>query len=963
MLSGLNKDADGQALVEFALILVVLLTMIFTIVESARLFQGWLTVQNAARAAGRYAITGQFETDCLTVFPPCLDPRVDSIEDEARRTIAGVPVNPNVLVGQPGSLAVEVWGQDEDGVWYPDYAGASGQNVRIQVTYYMPIVTPLLQPIADMVPLTGQVVAINEDFDQFSTSLNTNEPPSTGDIGGPIVVPEADIFITKVVASPDVKAGPPPSIYTIKDVKFDIEVRNKGPFDAENVTINDLLPPNFKYVGYSATRGATCDAPQDPPQITAQINCLLPDLAGDAGRESEKVVYLTITARTPIGPLYEILTNTVSVSMDPTAVDPVPADNVDTAGLELIPHVDLRVTKNDTMDPAIVSVPLTYKVWVRNLGPNTAENVVLTDRLPHNFTYQSYSIGKGSCTVPVPPDRDLLCNIGDLNASSTVLLQVIGIPEVEGLMVNESWATNTIHEDNPYNNSNSENTTVTVVADLEISKSAPAQVDWGENIQYELNVTNNGPSPVNNVDVVDILPEFNGNPAVQYISSSPECTSHAADHVDCLIPSLAVGQNKQLTIDVRAILPGNAVNQVNVTSTAIDPDPVNNWDNASTIIRAISDLSLTKSVAGPAIPGQDLNFTLDVTNNGPSPAPGITLRDTLDPNIELNKSLIFVSGCDSWDLIGNEIVCDINYLNDGATALVNLIVPVKSGVNPSTTELNNNATVTFGDIDPVPGNNGASASTNFEFPANLSITKIGPPQVEVSQDIVYQIQVTNLGPYNAANVVVEDILPAQVSFVSASPAGNCSLQISTVTCTFLQIASGSSLPIQIQTSAVQQGLADNTASATADTIDLDPGDNSATAQTNILPRADVSIDLDLGSTSLNVISNTQFTIGYNVGNVGPSPADNVSINIVTDVPSGDLALFPSTASCTLGSLNGDASIDCNLGQLANGVGLTVDINVSISSPGSYTHSATISTTTSDPNLTNNGPVNGTIEVN
>ena len=198
MLSGLNKDAEGQALVEFALILVVLLTMIFTIVESARLFQGWLTVQNAARAAGRYAITGQFETDCLTVYPPCLDPRVDSIEDEARRTIAGVPVNPNVLVGQPGSLAVEVWGQDEDGVWYPDYAGASGQNVRIQVTYYMPIVTPLLQPIADMVPLTGQVVAINEDFDQFSTSLNTNEPPSTGDIGGPVVVPEADIFITNL---------------------------------------------------------------------------------------------------------------------------------------------------------------------------------------------------------------------------------------------------------------------------------------------------------------------------------------------------------------------------------------------------------------------------------------------------------------------------------------------------------------------------------------------------------------------------------------------------------------------------------------------------------------------------------------------------------------------------------------------------------------------------------------------
>jgi Flp pilus assembly pilin Flp len=222
MLSRLNKEAEGQALVEFALILVVLLTMIFAIIESARLFQGWLTVQNAARAAGRYAITGQFEPDCLTVFPPCLDPRVDSIEDEARRTVAGVPVDPTIIVGQPSSLSVEVWGQDEDGVWYPDYAGASGQNLRIRVTYYMPVVTPLLQPIADMVPLTGQVVAINEDFDQFGSSMNNDEPPSVGNIGGPVVVPEADIFITKVVASPDVISGPPPSIYTIRNVKYDI---------------------------------------------------------------------------------------------------------------------------------------------------------------------------------------------------------------------------------------------------------------------------------------------------------------------------------------------------------------------------------------------------------------------------------------------------------------------------------------------------------------------------------------------------------------------------------------------------------------------------------------------------------------------------------------------------------------------------------------------------------------------
>ena len=48
-----DKKTAGQALVEFSMILVVLLLFMFIIVESGRLFQGWLTVQNAARAGGR----------------------------------------------------------------------------------------------------------------------------------------------------------------------------------------------------------------------------------------------------------------------------------------------------------------------------------------------------------------------------------------------------------------------------------------------------------------------------------------------------------------------------------------------------------------------------------------------------------------------------------------------------------------------------------------------------------------------------------------------------------------------------------------------------------------------------------------------------------------------------------------------------------------------------------------------
>lgn len=59
----------GQALVEFALIIVVLLMVIFLIIEAARIMWAWGTVQNAAREGARYAITGRADRpDCATEF-------------------------------------------------------------------------------------------------------------------------------------------------------------------------------------------------------------------------------------------------------------------------------------------------------------------------------------------------------------------------------------------------------------------------------------------------------------------------------------------------------------------------------------------------------------------------------------------------------------------------------------------------------------------------------------------------------------------------------------------------------------------------------------------------------------------------------------------------------------------------------------------------------------------------------
>ena len=54
----MKTKTRGQALTEFALILPVLLLLLLGIIEGARIVWAYITIQNAAREATRYAVVG-----------------------------------------------------------------------------------------------------------------------------------------------------------------------------------------------------------------------------------------------------------------------------------------------------------------------------------------------------------------------------------------------------------------------------------------------------------------------------------------------------------------------------------------------------------------------------------------------------------------------------------------------------------------------------------------------------------------------------------------------------------------------------------------------------------------------------------------------------------------------------------------------------------------------------------------
>jgi uncharacterized repeat protein (TIGR01451 family) len=116
--------------------------------------------------------------------------------------------------------------------------------------------------------------------------------------------------------------------------------------------------------------------------------------------------------------------------------------------------------------------------------------------------------------------------------------------------------------------------------------------------------------------------------------------------------------------------------------------------------------------------------------------------------------------------------------------------------------------------------------------ADLSITKTGPATAGSNTDITYTISVSNAGPNSASSVVVSDVLPAGLTFVSATPSqGSCS-GTTTVTCSLgtMNLSASATISLVAHT-PINFSSFSNTATVSSATADPTPANNTSTAST------------------------------------------------------------------------------------------------------------------------------------
>lgn len=783
--------------------------------------------------------------------------------------------------------------------------------------------------------------------------------PDPGNNTGTVTTPLGAVADLSIIKSHST------SVIPGTNFSWSIAVHNAGPSDAVNPHVTDTIPSPLTYVSFAGT-GWNC---------TNVGNVVACDMTTPLAAGADAPV-LTLTAATP-SDLGGVIVNSASVTStttDPDLTNNTSTDVIDGPNGGVTPLADLSITKTHVGD-AVAGQSITYDLVVTNHGPsNDPGPITVTDTLPAGMSFAS-SVGSAwGCSAT---GQNVTCTyVGPLPAGATAptLSLVVNVdPAVPaGTLTNQAVVGGGATDPNPGNNGATDPTNVVVSTDLAIVKTASApSFDSGVNPagSFTLQVTNNGPSvAADPIAVLDVLPA--GLSFVSATGTGWDCSFTAPDVTCTTDTDLAPGAAAApITITVSTDpgvgdpTPETLINTAYVSTTdGQDPNQNNDSSSASVTVAATADLSITKThPVDPVNSGQQIPFAITVHNAGPSPAAGpITVTDTL-PN-----GMSFVSASAPWVCTpnGQTVSCvAADGIAPGADAPVLTLTAQLAASEPGGT-YTNTVNVSSSTPDPNPANNTATDNVNAFPSADLAIVKAHVGDATVGSNLVYTLTVTNNGPSDATNVVVDDPLPATLSPISAmGPGWTCTINASDVHCTLPSLAAGQTTVITVTSLVLPTGAygITNTATVSSGTSDPDPSNNTST---DTVEKGSVgTFDLRLSKTlsSYNP-GNAQAVYKLVVSNVGLAPHTG-TITVVDNLPSGLQFVSGSGTGWTI-THSGQRVVATTTQELAPNAETTpllITTKVTAQPGESVENLASVSGGTGEVNLDNNkGSVNLTV---
>ena len=810
---------------------------------------------------------------------------------------------------------------------------------------------------------------VNESHATWNSGKNSTSTATSGAVT--VIEPKLLVQKTKTVGGFGGNVGDP--------VTYTITISNYGltGTDAYDTTLDDVIPAVISGVAIASVVDSTGNATLANFGLTGNTLSTTTPFTVPKGN----TVTITVTG-TLTGPLTagQQIVNTAygewtSLSGNPGQITPNNPNAYERTGsgsttlgqlnnyhasgeTAITPNsADLAVVKTVSNATPNVGDTITFTVTVTNNGPNTAHNVKLTDTFPVSaeLTYVSATPSQGSYNAGTGVWTVGTVNVGAANKQTLTITATVNAPTTAGALPATQTNTATVtgaDEPDPNPGNNTGTATLTpLYADLAVTKTVDnPQPDVGDTITYTVTLTNNGTATATGVEVTDALPAN-----VTFVSATPQSgTTFTPTPTGGLwaVPTIAPGVSLILTITATANATGVSFNTVTITdSSTYDPNERNNTAKTPTDPQE-ADLVVTKTVDNPRPQvGDTITFTVKLQNLGPSTAASVVVADALAGLTGLQIQSVNPS-VGSYNSVSGDWT--VGSVASGAVEALTIVATVLAPSSGQALPQTNTATATSTTTDPNPGNNTDSA-TATPLQADLAVFKIvSDPTPNVGDTITFAIGVANYGPDTATQVVVNDLLPAGVTFVSYQASqgtyvsGTGVWTVGTVTT--------SNFPALVITATVDRPASGvpapvtNTATVSGREYDPNPGNNTDSV-TETPQYADLKVDKQVSDATPNVGDTITYTI--TLTNLGADTATGVTL--LDQVPAG---LQFVSAQPSQGTYAAGTGI-WNVGTVDTSFARTLTIQAIVLAPSSgtpqpQTNTASVQTSNQyDPNPSNN----------
>jgi uncharacterized repeat protein (TIGR01451 family) len=767
------------------------------------------------------------------------------------------------------------------------------------------------------------------------------------------VATSADLAVTK---------SGPATVTAGTTATYMLTVTNKGPSNAQTVSLSDALPSGLLLQSEQQLSGPdafTDTSTGNTPRFNAAT-------MGSGNIDTFQVVAFapsSLASGTPLSDTASVASSTFDSNL---------TNNTFILGETVATSADLSLTKTG---PAFITAgsSATYTITLTNLGPSDAASVALTDAMPAGLTLVSEMQTSG-------PDAFVNASSGNtakftataMSAGGTDTFVVV-VNAASGLAKGSSVTetasvTSSTTDPNSGNNSSSVTTTVATAADLAVTKTGPATVAPGTVVTYTITLTDNGPSDAQSVSLSDALPTGLTRVSEKEISGPDVFTDTSTGNSDSFSAVSVVAGNTD-AFQVVALVASNLANGSTLTDTAsdssptFDPNLANNSSSVTSTVATSADLSVTKSGPATVTAGTSVTYTITLTNNGPADAQTVILSDALPDQMTL-ISETQLGGPDVFTdtSTGNTPRFSAATVGNGNIDTFQVVAFAPSSL-ASGTPLSDTASVVAATFDSNLTNNSFTLGETVATSADVSVTKTGPAVITAGASATYTITLTNLGPSDAASVALTDALPGGLTLVSEMQTGGPDAFVNTsagntASFTAVTMVSGGSDTFVVVASA-PSGLANgtsltDTASVSSTTFDPDLSNNSSSVTSTVATSADLSVTKTGPST---ITAGTTITYTITLNNLGPSDSQTVALSdtlptgltlvseqqlsgpdVFADTSAGNTASFSAT---TVGASNTDTFqvVALAANTLANG--------------SSVTDTASVTSSTTDPNSGNN----------